>query len=97
MQIFGPFRVSTTAPVGGTQRPPAGKPTEPTAAPRTSSPIDQLDISSSVNRLDSTAAASGSDIRVDRVAELRRQISSGNYETPEKLDVTLNRFLDEFA
>ncbi len=97
MQIFGPFRVSTSAPVSGPQRLQPQKPAEQASSVSSSGPVDKLDISNHINRLDSTSAAGSSDIRVDRVAELRRQIASGNYETPEKLDVALNRFLDEFA
>ena len=97
MQIFGPFRVSTASPIGGAQRLPAQKPAEATTAPKSSAPIDKLDISNHVNRLDATSPASGGDVRVDRVAELRRQIASGNYDTPEKMDIALSRFLDDFA
>lgn len=35
------------------------------------------------------------DIRQDRVDTIRAQIAAGTYETPEKLDIALNRFLDE--
>jgi hypothetical protein len=28
---------------------------------------------------------------------LRRQIASGNYDTPEKLDMALDRMLDRFG
>jgi negative regulator of flagellin synthesis FlgM len=102
MQIFGPFRVSTTAPTTGAQRLQPAKAAEPTAAPKTAAPktaapIDKLDISNHVNRLQSTSPTTGGDIRIDRVAELRRQIASGTYDTPEKMDVALNRMLDEFA
>ena len=45
----------------------------------------------------SSAVAGGGEIRIDRVAELRRQISDGSYETPEKLDAALDRLLDQFA
>lgn len=97
MQIFGPFRVSTASPIGGAQRLPAQKPVDATTAPKSSAPIDKLDLSNHVNRLDATSQSSGSDIRVDRVADLRRQIASGNYDTPEKMDIALSRFLDDFA
>jgi negative regulator of flagellin synthesis FlgM len=97
MQIFGPFRVSTATPTAGAQRLQPQKPTEPTAAPRSASLVDKLDISNHVNRLEVASPASGSDIRVDRVADLRRQIASGNYDTPEKMDAALGRFLDDFA
>jgi negative regulator of flagellin synthesis FlgM len=97
MQIFGPFRVSTASPIGGAQRLPAQKPVDATTAPKSSAPIDKLDLSNHVNRLDATSQSSGSDIRVDRVADLRRQIANGNYDTPEKMDIALSRFLDDFA
>jgi len=97
MQIFGPFRVSTAVPTTGAQRLQPQKPVDSTAAPRSASPVDKLDISNHVNRLEPTASTSTSDIRVDRVADLRRQIASGNYETPEKMDAALSRFLDDFA
>jgi negative regulator of flagellin synthesis FlgM len=98
MQIFGPFRVSTAAPTTGAQRTPSTKSAEPTALARSASPIDKLDISNHTNRLESTSSPTvGGDIRIDRVADLRRQIASGNYDTPEKLDVALSRLLDDFA
>lgn len=97
MQIFGPFRVSTATPTSGAQRLQPQKPSEPTAAPRSASPVDKLDISNHVNRLEGASPTNGSDIRVDRVADLRRQIASGNYDTPDKMDAALSRFLDDFA
>lgn len=101
MQIYGPYRVSTaqTAPAAASTRP-----STPTSAARSSAaPTDQLDLSPSteVNRLaassSSEAVAGGGEIRVDRVADLRRQIASGNYETPEKLDAALDRLLDAWG
>jgi negative regulator of flagellin synthesis FlgM len=96
MQIFGPFRVSTTQATTGAQR------LQPQAQSANTScsavPIDQLDLSSSASRLSESAnLTNNSDIRVDRVAELRRLIASGNYDTPEKLDVALERMLDQFG
>lgn len=105
MQIYGPFRLSTTSAASGAtgpQRvsaPPAD--TKPSA-----SPVDQLDLSSAArsssstptNRLqESGAIAGGGEIRIDRVADLRRQIASGTYETPEKMDMALNRLLDDLV
>lgn len=104
MQIYGPFRVSTTqstSPASRAQPQLPAAPAKPTAAPS-----DQLDLSSTskaaasggVNRLDaSSQIAGGGEIRIDRVAELRRQIASGSYETPQKLDAALDRLLDQFA
>ena len=98
MQIFGPFRVSTTAPTDGPQRLQPQKAAEPTVAPRSSAPIDKLDLSNHVNRLETSSLQTvGGDIRIDRVADLRRQIAGGNYDTPEKMDAALSRYLDNFA
>ncbi len=100
MQIYGPFRVSTTQPNAAAQRAQPQKPAE-TAPKPNANPVDQLDLSSAtsgVNRLDTTAPiAGGGEIRIDRVAEIRRQIADGSYETPEKLDAALDRLLDQFA
>jgi len=104
MQIYGPFRVSTTqaSPGVGQSSPPSpGKPAEKASA----TPVDQLDLSSSssvqaagVNRLShSSPVAGGGEIRIDKVADLRRQIAEGNYDTPEKMDAALDRLLDQIA
>ncbi|MBX6313759.1 MAG: flagellar biosynthesis anti-sigma factor FlgM [Isosphaeraceae bacterium] len=37
------------------------------------------------------------EIRHERVEEIRRQIAAGTYETPEKLEVALDRLLDELS
>jgi negative regulator of flagellin synthesis FlgM len=37
------------------------------------------------------------DIRTDKVAEIRAQIANGTYETDDKLNVALDRLLDELA
>ena len=100
MQIYGPYRVSTTQPNSPPQRSQPHQPAD--AATRASSaPVDQLDLSSNVsgvNRLDSpTQIAGGGEIRIDRVAEIRRQIADGSYETPERLDAALDRLLDQLV
>jgi anti-sigma28 factor (negative regulator of flagellin synthesis) len=45
----------------------------------------------------STTIAGGGEIRFDRVAELRHQISRGTYETPSKLDAAIDRLIEHFA
>lgn len=100
MQIYGPYRVSTTQPNSPQQRSQPQKPAD-TASQASSAPVDQLDLSSNisgVNRLDSTTqVAGGGEIRINRVAEIRRQLADGSYETPEKLDAALDRLLDQLA
>ncbi len=99
MQIYGPYRVSTTQANSPPQRSLPQKPDEAAAKP-SATPVDQLDLSggsASVNRLGASQVAGGGEIRIDRVADIRRQISDGSYETPEKLDAALNRLLDQLA
>ena len=55
-------------------------------------PVDQLDISAEAQMLSQTG-----DIRSERVADLRAQMATGQYETPEKIDAAVERMLDEFA
>jgi len=43
------------------------------------------------------AAETTSDIRFDRVAAIRTAIAEGTYETPEKLDLALERLLDRLG
>ena len=97
MQIFGPFRVSTSQPLSGAQR--LQPPTQIQSPPsRSAGPVDQLDLSSAASRLDLMSSLSGAgEIRTDRVADLRREIASGNYDTAEKLDMALDRMLDRLA
>ncbi|MGI9496712.1 MAG: flagellar biosynthesis anti-sigma factor FlgM [Mariniblastus sp.] len=57
-------------------------------------PVDSLEISAEAQMLSTSSAT---DIRADRVADLRAQIASGEYETPEKLEAAVSRMFDEFA
>ena len=79
---------------------------EPAAGSSSLTEVDQLDISklTEVDQLDISQEAdlvsranSLPDVRADRVAELRAQIASGAYETDAKLDVALDRLLDEIG
>ena len=55
-------------------------------------PVDQLDISAEAQALQNNQG-----IRSEKVAELKEQIASGRYETAEKIDVAVERLLDEIA
>lgn len=56
-------------------------------------PVDQVDISAEAQSVSQT----GTELRSDRVNEIRAQISSGIYETPEKLDAAISRLFDQIA
>ena len=60
-----------------------------------SAPVDQLDISVEAQAM--TGMDGGAGIRADRVAELRAEIASGEYETAERLDMAVSRMLDAIA
>ncbi|TWU50791.1 hypothetical protein Poly51_40840 [Rubripirellula tenax] len=105
MQIYGPFRVSTTPQTSGATRPQGPQAPAPGARP-TATPVDSLDLSSTsstsaaggVNRLGGASQVAGNgEIRIDRVADIRRQIADGSYDTPEKMDAALDRLLDQLA
>ena len=80
------------------QRAQPQKPAE--ASKPAAAPADQLDLSSEangVNRVAENQIAGGGEIRIDRVAEIRRQIADGSYDTPERLEAALDKFLDQYA
>ncbi len=56
-------------------------------------PRDHVEISPLGKMLDGIGQLP--EIRHERVDEIRRQIAAGSYETPEKLELALDRMLDE--
>ena len=58
-------------------------------------PRDHVEISSLGQMLDGIHRLP--DIRHERVEAVRRQIAEGVYETPEKLEIALDRLLDEMS
>lgn len=85
-QLHGPQAISSPHLRGQSAASPVG------SAPSTQ---DELQISDA-GRLVSMANQVP-DIRQDRVDAIRSQIAAGTYETPDKLNVALNRFLDEIG
>ena len=104
MQIYGPFRVTTNQSASNVQATgpvdrsgAAGETSQAETSISSGGPVDKLDLSSAAtgaDRIDGGAAVAGEGIRFERVAELRRQIADGSYDTPEKMDAALDRFLD---
>ncbi len=90
MQIHGPSSVHGSQALGGAHN------IKPMATPSTSAPIvDQLDLSAAAQHLEQIGSMP--DVRADRVSQLRAQIANGTYETADKLDLAMNRLLDELA
>ena len=102
MQIYGPYRVSTSQSVSGPQATSNVDQARATAKtnetqPASNGPVDQLDLThsaSAASRIEGQSAVAGEGIRFERVAEIRRQIADGSYDTPERMDAALDRFLD---
>ncbi len=99
MQIYGPSHLhgpqSVTPPHHGRQRgemPAVGR----------ASGGDELNISDAGNQAAETARLVDHtrqlpDVRQERVDQIRAQIASGSYETAQKLDVAIERLLDELG
>ena len=58
-------------------------------------PRDHVEISPLGQMLDGISRLP--EIRHEKVEEIRQQIASGTYETPEKIQVALDRLLDELS
>jgi len=61
----------------------------PSSVPRAT---DRLELSGHSHLL---AALRSNEVRVDKVAVIKSQIEAGTYETDEKLNVAVDRLLDE--
>ena len=89
MEVNGIGPVSGSQPVRKVAQPATPPPTPET---RPTSPTDELELSS-VN-----PAASEVDLKSEfqsqRIAQIQQQIADGTYETPEKLDIAVDRMLE---
>jgi negative regulator of flagellin synthesis FlgM len=92
MQIHGPSQVHGAQPIHGPHSARSAEPAGPTASPGVG---DRVDISEAGRIADRLAEIP--EIRAERVQELRAAIAGGTYETDEKLDVAVERLLDEIA
>ncbi|MGL6195280.1 MAG: flagellar biosynthesis anti-sigma factor FlgM, partial [Thermoguttaceae bacterium] len=74
----------------------------PTDSGRTTSsqPTDEIKFSAEAQKLSETSAISSSENtsapRLDLINKIRAEIAAGTYETPEKLDIALNRMTNSF-
>ena len=58
-------------------------------------PEDRVEISELASFLSRLAELP--DVRAKRIVQVRNAIAGGTYETPEKLDVAVDRLLDQFS
>lgn len=91
MYVYGTSQIHSAQSIRAPHRPPSvgGAGHAPLSG------VDQLDISSEADFV--SQARDLPEVRSERVAQIRAQIQSGKYETSEKLDVALERLLDEIG
>jgi len=68
----------------------AGRP-EPTP-PSQLNPVDELQLSAEAQTASETGEA-----RAAKLAGIKAEIQAGTYDTPERMEAALDRFLDSFA
>ena len=77
----------------GAARPVTGVETPPSADAL--APQDEVQISSAARQMDELSRTSG--VRQERIEQIRQEIADGSYDTPEKLDAALDKFLDKYG
>ncbi|MCH8042853.1 MAG: flagellar biosynthesis anti-sigma factor FlgM [Planctomycetes bacterium] len=90
MQIYGPSQVSSPQPIPAPHHKPAANP-----APKPSAQTDRVDISEAAQR--AAQIHEIPDIRTDKVAAAKAAIAEGTYDTDAKMNVALDRLLDEIG
>jgi negative regulator of flagellin synthesis FlgM len=93
MEVHGPGSLARPSPVLQPQSVQAAR------APETANPAmqagDHVEISEMGRILDEISRVP--DVRADKVAELRHAIQAGTYETPEKLEIAVERLLADIG
>ncbi len=87
MEVTGPGSVQPSIPIR--QLPPTAP--AKTAANQPATPRDAVEISAVGKMLDQ--ASQSSDVRSERLAQIKAAIEAGEYETPEKLEAALEKLL----
>lgn len=96
MQISNNFSVSSVDASRNNSRAASASNVATETSTPTLTPVDQLDLSAEAQGATEISDTVG-DIRVDKVADLRRQIAEGTYDTDEKLSAALDNFLDQIG
>ena len=92
MQVYGPAHLHGPQPISSPHTPRGGQ------APQSvgfQAGGDEVQISDTARLVE--MAGQLPDIRQDRVSQIRQQIAAGTYETDEKINLALERLLDEIG
>ena len=84
--------IGNTGPVQRIVSAPIDKAAE-AEAPKTPSATDRLELSGASHLL--KALKQNNDVRVDKVAEIKAALAAGTYEDDAKMDVAVDRLLDD--
>lgn len=92
MDVNSVGSVPRSVPLSPTRTPPAkdGLP-----ASSLTSPQDEVEISLVARMFDELSQSS--QVRTERLAQIKAQIEAGTYDTPEKLEMALQRMLAEIS
>ena len=90
MDVNGINSIGRSVPISQTR--PAVE-LEQTSKSNSLSPQDEVDISSAGKLLDNLSRTSN--LREERLTQIKAAIADGTYDTPEKLDLALGRLLDQ--
>jgi negative regulator of flagellin synthesis FlgM len=92
MAIYGPAHVHGPQPIGPPHTSRLPKPAAPSRPDQIQDELEISDVGRTVEQIKQLP-----DVRQGRVDEIRAQIAAGTYETEEKLQIALERLLDEIA
>jgi negative regulator of flagellin synthesis FlgM len=90
MEVRG---LSSASPMSPFSRPEATPAPDQTASMAPTTPKDEVEISEVGKMLDDASRTPG--IRDQRLAQIKAAIEAGTYETPEKLELALNRMVEQ--
>lgn len=93
MHVNGPSFAHGAHALGGPHR--ISQPAGPASSNHSTQIADELEISDAGQYLSEIKQTP--DIRADRVRAIQAEIASGAYETQDKLDLALERLLDEIS
>jgi negative regulator of flagellin synthesis FlgM len=92
MHIYGPSQLHGAQPINAPHAPRAA---QPMSRPEALQIADEVDISDAARLVEQVHQLP--ETREDRVEAVRRQIAAGTYETSDKLNVAVERLLDEIG
>jgi len=90
MDVNGINSVGRAYPVS---QPKPVNPLPPATNTQAPTPRDEVEISSAGKMLDNLSRASS--LREERIAQIKAAIADGTYDTPEKLELALDRLLQQ--